>query len=290
MANKVVVITDSGCDLSLELIEKYHISDMIPLYINMHGKSLRDYIDCTPEDVFKCFTETKQVPKTAAPPPSDYEEHFAKFAEQGCDIVYISINSVFSSAYSNSLLAAEEIKKDYGTKVYSVDTLTLTGQQALLAIRAAELADSGISANEIYEQITALRDKTQTDFLLGGMDYAARGGRCSMLLAFGANLLKLYPMMHIDHNGIITAPKKFRGSVQNVQTQYTDYMIALADKGVDYSRVIINYTGMEKSLLNTLTKRVQNYGKFKDIVVNQTNCTVATHGGPNTIAISFLNN
>lgn len=289
MANKVVVTTDSGCDFSPELIAKYHIADMIPLYINMNGKSLKDYFECKPEDIFKCFTETKQVPKTAAPPPGDYEKHFAKFAEQGCDIVHVSINSVFSSSYSNSLIAAEEIKEKYGTETYCVDAFTLTGHQTLLAIRAAELADSDMSAKEIYEQITALRDKTQTDFLLGGMDYAARGGRCSMLLAFGANLLKLYPMMHIDHKGVITAPKKFRGSVQNVQTQYTDYMLSLADKGVDYSRIIINYTGMEKSLLNTLVKRVRDYGKFKDIIISQTNCTVATHGGPNTISLCFLN-
>lgn len=289
MSNKVVITTDSGCDLSPEIIAKYHIAGMIPLYINMNGKSLRDYVECKPEDVFKCFTETKNVPKTAAPPPGDYEEYFAKFAEQGYDIVNISLNSVFSSSYSNSLLAAKEIKRKYGTDVYSVDTFTLTGQQALLAIKAAELAENGIPAREICEQITLLRDKTQTDFLLGGMDYAARGGRCSMLLAFGANLLKLYPMMHIDHKGVITAPKKFRGSVQNVQTQYTNYMLALADKGADYSRIIINYTGMEKSLLDTFVKRVKDYGKFKDIIISQTNCTVATHGGPNTIALSFLN-
>lgn len=289
MANKVVVTTDTGCDLSAELIEKYHIADMIPLYINMNGKGFKDYVECKPEDIFKCFTETKRVPKTAAPPPNDYAEHFAKFAEQGYDIVHVSLNSVFSSSYSNSLLAAEEIKEKYGTEIYSVDTFTLTGQQALLVIKAADLADKGMSAKEIYEQLSAARDKTQTDFLLGGMDYAARGGRCSMLLAFGANLLKLYPMMHIDHKGVITAAKKFRGSVQSVHAQYVDYMLSLADKAADYSRIIINYTGMEKSLLDTLIKRVKDYGKFEDIVINQTNCTVATHGGPNTIALSFLN-
>jgi fatty acid-binding protein DegV len=95
-------------------------------------------------------------------------------------------------------------------------------------------------------------------------------------------------MMHIDHEGVITAPKKFRGSVQKVQNEYVDYMLEQADNNADYSRIIINYTGMEKPLIDTLVKRVKDYGKFEDIVVSQTNCTVATHGGPNTISLSFL--
>lgn len=289
MANKVVITTDTGSDFSVELMEKYNIAGMIPLYINMHGKSLKDYWECTAQDIFNCYEDTKQVPKTAAPPPSDYIEFFSKFAEQGFDIVHVSINGVFSSSYSNSVLAGQEISQKYGTEVYSVDSHTLTGAQALLAIHAAELAQDGMSAKDIAEQITALSQKVQTDFLLGGMDYAAKGGRCSMLLAFGANLLKLYPMMHIDGEGVITAPKKFRGSLQSVHNQYIDYVLGLAEKNADHSRLIVDYTGMDKSLLDSLLKRVKEYGKFQDIVVCKTNCTVATHGGPNTIALFYVN-
>ncbi|MDD6396113.1 MAG: DegV family protein [Firmicutes bacterium] len=289
MANKVVITTDTGCDLNAELLEKYHIADMIPLYINMQGKSLTDYHECTPDDIFKCYNDTKQVPKTAAPPPADYIEHFEKFASQGFDIVHISINGGFSSSYANSVLAGDEISRKYGTEFYAVDSHTLTGAQALLAIRAAELADSGMNAKDIAGQITAMTQKVQTDFLLGGMDYAAKGGRCSMLLAFGANLLKLYPMMHIDGAGVITAPKKFRGSLQSVHNQYIDYVLGLAEKNADHSRLIVDYTGMDKPLLDSLLKRVRDYGKFEDVVLCRTNCTVATHGGPNTIALFYVN-
>ncbi len=289
MANKVVITTDTGCDFNEELLKKYHIADMIPLYINMYGKSLKDYHECTPEDIFKCYDDTKQVPKTAAPPPSDYIEHFEKFAAQGFDIVHISINGVFSSSYSNSILAGQEISQKYGTEVYSVDSHTLTGAQALSVIRAAELADSGMSAKDIAEQITAFTQKVQTDFLLGGMDYAAKGGRCSMLVAFGANLLKLYPMMHIDGEGVMTAPKKFRGSLQSVHDKYIDYVLDLAEKNADHSRLIIDYTGMDKPLLDSLLKRINDYGRFEDVVLCKTNCTVATHGGPNTIALFYVN-
>lgn len=288
MANKVIITTDTGSDLCPELLEQYNITDMIPFYINMGNKSYKDCYECKPADLFQYFEETKQVPKTAACSPHDYLEFFTPYAEQGYDIVHISMNSVFSSSYANSLMAAGEINENYNVKVYSVDSYTLTGAQAHLAINAAEMAQQGMSAADIANAATGMVSKLRTDFLLGGMNYAAKGGRCSMLVAFGANLLKLYPMMHIDHQGVITSPKKFRGSVESVHNQYYDYVLDLADKYADYRRIIVGYTGMEQKLIDNMRKHLRDYGKFEEIVECKTNCTTATHGGPNTIYMMFM--
>ena len=287
MADKVIITTDTGSDLRPENLEKFHIDGMIPFHITLGDKSYLDFYECQPDDLFRFFEEHNQVPKTAACSPHDFYEFFEPFAQQGCDIVHIAMNSVFSSSYANSLIAAEEIKKTYGTSVYSVDTYTLTGAQALMAIRAAELRDGGMPAGQIAEEIRAMIPHVRTNFLLGGMNYAAKGGRCSMLVAFGANLLKLYPMMHIDEKGIITSPKKFRGSVKSVQDQYMDYVLDLADKYADYKRVLIGYTSDNRELIANMHKRLKQYGKFQEIIESVSNCTTATHGGPNTIYMIF---
>jgi DegV family protein with EDD domain len=287
MADKVIITTDTGSDLRPENLEKFHIDGMIPFHITLGDKSYLDFYECQPDDLFRFFEEHNQVPKTAACSPHDFYEFFEPFAQQGCDIVHIAMNSVFSSSYANSLIAAEEIKKTYGTSVFSVDTYTLTGAQALMAIRAAELRDGGMPAGQIAEEIRAMIPHVRTNFLLGGMNYAAKGGRCSMLVAFGANLLKLYPMMHIDEKGIITSPKKFRGSVKSVQDQYMDYVLDLADKYADYKRVLIGYTSDNRELIANMHKRLKQYGKFQEIIESVSNCTTATHGGPNTIYMIF---
>ena len=288
MANKVVITTDTGSDMRPEHLTRFHIDGMIPFHIALGDKSYKDFYECQPDDLFRYFDETKQVPKTAACSPNDFMEFFEPFARQGCDIVHIAMNSVFSSSYSNSLIAAREITEKYGTQVFSVDTYTLTGAQALMAIHAAELRDGGMGAKEISERIKAMVPHVRTNFLLGGMNYAAKGGRCSMLVAFGANLLKLYPMMHIDEKGIITSPKKFRGSVTSVQNQYMDYVLGLADQYADYRRVIIGYTSDNKELIENMHRRLKEYGKFGEIIESVSNCTTATHGGPNTIYMMFV--
>ena len=287
MSDKVIITTDTGSDLRPENLKKFHIDAMIPFHITLGDKSYDDFYECQPADLFRFFDEQNQVPKTAACTPIDYFEFFEPFAKQGCDVVHIAMNSVFSSSYANSLTAAGEIHEKYGTNVYSVDTYTLTGAQALMAIRAAELRDGGMGAKEISEKITEMVPHVRTNFLLGGMNYAAKGGRCSMLVAFGANLLKLYPMMHIDEKGIITSPKKFRGSVESVQNQYMDYVLDLAAKYADHKRVVIGYTSDDKKLIANMHRRLKQYGKFEEIVESVTNCTTATHGGPNTIYMIF---
>ncbi len=287
MSHKVIITTDTGSDMRPENLRKFHIDGMIPFHITLGDKSFKDFYECQPDDLFRYFDETHQVPKTAACSPHDFIEFFTPFAEKGCDIVHIAMNSVFSSSYANSLAAAKEISEKYSVEVYSVDTYTLTGAQALMAIRAAELRDGGMAAREISEEIKAMVPHIRTNFLLGGMNYAAKGGRCSMLVAFGANLLKLYPMMHIDEKGIITSPKKFRGSVESVQNQYMDYVLSLADQYADYRRVIIGYTSDNKALIANMHRRLKEYGKFQEIVESVSNCTTATHGGPNTIYMIF---
>ena len=100
MANKVVITTDTGSDLRPENLKKYHIDGMIPFHITLGDKSYKDFYECQPNDLFRFFEEHNQVPKTAACSPHDFLEFFEPFAQQGCDIVHIAMNSVFSSSYA----------------------------------------------------------------------------------------------------------------------------------------------------------------------------------------------
>ena len=52
MSKPIKITTDSTADLSPELIEKYGLS-ILPLHIEMDGKSYSDGVDAKPEDLFK---------------------------------------------------------------------------------------------------------------------------------------------------------------------------------------------------------------------------------------------
>ena len=67
MNSKVVITTDSPADLSAELETRYDIH-VLPLYVNLGGKSYRDGIDITTPDIFRHYDETGELPTTSAIP------------------------------------------------------------------------------------------------------------------------------------------------------------------------------------------------------------------------------
>lgn len=280
MAKKVAVTSDSGCDMFPELYKQYNVG-IVPLYINMENKSLRDGMEINPPDIFASVPRTKKIPKTAAPPPADFSALFRSYIEDGYEIVHISLNSVFSSSYQNAFLAAQEFDG-----VYVIDSKTLSTAQGLLVIRAVEMAREGVSAQDIYDHILSIRHKPFAHFVLDTLEYAYRGGRCSILTMFGANLLKLRPCLAVDANGVLSVGKKFRGNFPQVALAYTEYMLSQPD--IDYRRVFISYTSLADEVLRSVIERIKQEEKFKEILITKTGCTISCHGGPNTLAIFYM--
>ena len=159
MSNKVVITTDTGSDLRPENLKKYHIDGMIPFHINLGDKSYKDFYECQPNDLFKFFEESNQVPKTAACSPNDFLEFFEPFAQQGCDIVHIAMNSVFSSSYSNSLIAAKEISEKYGIP-NDVSVVSLSRFPDVFTVRKAAEDEEQLTAD-----VLSVADKALASFL-----------------------------------------------------------------------------------------------------------------------------
>lgn len=70
------IFADSTCDLPPSWIEEYNIG-IIPLYVVFGEESLRDGIDITPEQLYARVDQNGNLPKTAAPSPSDFIAAFS---------------------------------------------------------------------------------------------------------------------------------------------------------------------------------------------------------------------
>ena len=90
--SKIKITVDSTCDLSPELLEKYQIS-VSPLYIVKDGKSLKDGVEITPQDIYDYVDQTGNVTTTAAVSVADYLEFFKPFVEEGYEVVHINIST-----------------------------------------------------------------------------------------------------------------------------------------------------------------------------------------------------
>lgn len=279
VAMGVIVSSDSSCDLFPDLYKQYRV-EIVPLYIGIEGNSYRDVFEIGPDGLFENYEKTRRLPKTSAPPPTDFFALFKKQVENGNDVVHIAMNSNFSSSYQNACIAAEEFDN-----VYVVDTFTLSSAEGLLVLRAAEMRDAGKSAKEIYDQIEIDKTKIQTNVLLDTLEYAYRGGRASMLQMFGANLLKLRPCLLLDTHGVLSVRRKFRGNFAQVCKEYIRFV--LDQPNIDGERAFLSTTGMDQELFGDLLKMVQDSGKFREVLTSRAGCTMTVHTGPNTLVLFY---
>lgn len=278
---KVKIISDSTCDLSKELIEKYNIS-IVPLYVVMNDKTMRDGLEVTPEDIYEYVDKNGKLPSTSAVNIEDYIEIFKYWHEQGYEIVHFDISSEFSSTYRNACMAAEEVGG-----VYVVDSRNLSTGQGLVVVHGAEMAQSGKSAKEIFEECTALTSKIEASFVVDSIDYLYKGGRCSALAAFGANLLKLKPCIEVK-DGKMSPGKKYRGNISRVMLSYVEERLK-GRNDIDKSRIFITHTKCSDEDIKAVKQKILEIcPDFKEILETTAGCTVTTHCGPNTLGILFI--
>lgn len=278
---KVKIISDSTCDLSKELLKKYDIS-IVPLYVVMNDKTMRDGLEVTPEDIYEYVDKNGKLPSTSAANIGDYLEAFKFWREQGYEIVHFDISSDFSSTHRNACMAAAEVGG-----VYVVDSRNLSTGQGLAVLHGAEMAQSGKSAKEIYEECTALTSKIEASFVVDSIDYLYKGGRCSALAAFGANLLKLKPCIEVK-DGKMNPGKKYRGNISRVMLNYVEERLRGRDD-IDKSRIFITHTKCSKEDVEAVRKKILEIcPDFKEILETTAGCTVTTHCGPNTLGILFI--
>ena len=278
---KIRITSDSTCDLSQELVQKYNVT-ITPLYVNMGDKPLRDQVDVQPDDIFEYYQRTGSLCFTSARNIGEYLEVFTQVREECDAVIHLSLGSSFSSSYQNAVLAASELEN-----VYVVDSHNLTNGHGYLVIRAAEMVEQGLEPAAIVEELERLTDKLDVSFVLDQLEYLHKGGRCSSVAALGANLLKLKPCIEVV-DGKMQVGKKYRGSFAKCVEQYI--RDRLADReGFDLSRVFFASAGVDEDTL-TLTRRMirECVGEQSEIIESIAGCTVSCHCGPGALGVILV--
>lgn len=276
---RIRVTSDSTCDLSPELIEQYQIT-ISPLYVVMDGKSYKDTIEITPDKIYDYVERTKKVGSTAALNVSDYLSFFEE-SLQGYDaIIHFTISSEMSSCYQNACIAAEEFQN-----VYVIDSRNLSTGIGHLVLDAAEMAAEGKDPKEIVDILNERKNKLDVSFVIDTLKYLALGGRCSSVVALGANLLNLKPTI-IVKDGKMIVGKKYRMSLDRALLRYVIDQLGDLDT-VDTRRIFITDSGISDERWQSVEKLLKETLPFEKIYHTRAGCTISNHCGPNTLGILF---
>lgn len=277
---KTVITADSPIDLSAEQASQYGIK-IIPLHVILDSQDYLDGVDITPDDIYRAYNEKKILPSTSAISVAEYETFFRSFTDAGYDVVHLSLSSAISSTYQNAKIATMELEN-----VHIVDSRRLSTGMAVLALKGIEMIESGASAAEVASNLTAMRDKVSTSFLLDTLTYMNKGGRCSTLAVLGANILGIKPTIENLNDGSLVVGKKYRGKSEAVRRQYIDEK--LSTPGIDYSRIFVDHSGIDADEIEELKAYIEDNYDFREVLVSRAGSTISTHCGPGTFALMFM--
>jgi len=279
--NRVKIVTDSTADLSSELLQKYDIS-VIPLYVLIEDKSYLDGIEMTTEELYRQVERTQKLPKTASPSTGHFQEHFAKWVDEGYDVVYVGLSSKLSGTFQAARLAAEEFEDN---RVRVLDTFNLSTGIGILAIKAAELAREGMDAAAICDTLSALVPKVRCSFVIDTMKYLHMGGRCSSMQYLAGSVLKIRPQIIVQDGGMIVG-EKFRGKRSSCLNQFYEEVVK-DGSNIDPGRVFVTHSGCSQEELNDYKTRLEALG-ISEVLVTQAGTVISSHCGPGTVGIIYI--
>ena len=278
---KVIITTDSCCDLSNEIIEKFGIK-VLALNVSLGNDNYLDGVDVFPKDIFGYVDKTDVLPKTAARSVGDFISFFKPFVDDGYDVVFIGIGNDLSSTLQNVTIAAKELPN-----IYYADSANLSTGIALSLLKACDLRDEGMSAEEIVKKVDSETKNMDVSFIIDRLDYLYKGGRCSAVSAFGANLLKLHPCIEVV-NGKLGVGKKYRGNMKDILVKYINDRLSVEGMKFVKKRVFITHTCVDHpEYVSACVEAAKATGIFETVYDTAAGSTIASHCGPNTLGILF---
>lgn len=279
-ARKTMIFSDSTCDLSPDIVASRDIR-INPLTVVFGSDNHVDGIDVKPDDVYKFYKQSGTLAKTTASNISEHEKFISDNLSEGCGAVYFTISSDMSANFNNARIAAENFDD-----VYVIDSRNLSTGIGLLVLHAADLADKGMGAKEIRDEIMTLIDKVDASFVIDTLEYLHKGGRCSSVAALGANLLKLKPCIQVK-DGKMSVCKKYRGKINDVIKQYVEERLADDNEPIS-SRIFLTHSGGCDEIAEILKQEVSAKYPDKEVIITHAGCTVCVHCGPGTLGILMI--
>lgn len=283
LMHKVIILTDSTCDLSKDLIEQNDIH-VFPLYVVFGTTHYKDGIDLTTEQLYEKVDELDELPKTSALSPADFVKIFTPYIEQGYDVVYTGIGSKISSTFNNAHVARLQFEEN---RIFLVDSLSLSTGIGLLVLKMCQFRDQGMTAAQIKEAADQVVPKIHAQFAVPNLTFLHKGGRCSGTKRFFGSMLRIRPVIRLK-DGILDLDDKAFGKFSKA----LDIMIQdIVDheNELDPDHVMITHSlsfeeakYIKEHLPDSLKKKIHH---LHETVAG---CVISSHCGKRTIGILYI--
>lgn len=263
---KYKIIGDSCCDIS-SAYKCYDKVEKIPLTLSLDGKEYIDDETFNQLEFIEHVAKSKDYARSACPSP----ERFMRAYEGDYDCVFvITLSANLSGCYSSAMAGVDMYRDEYPDdekKIYVFNSCSASPGEGNIAEKIYELAEAGVTYEEIVEKVEAYTLEMKTYFVLETLEPLRKNGRLSNIKALMASVLNIKPVMSASDEGLIIQLEQVRG-IERALKKMMDYIVKNT-KDIEQKVLSIAHVNcIERA--KWVKEELAKLARFKDIVITET--------------------
>lgn len=281
-----VILTDSSSNIPREMVKELKIP-VLPFHYTMGGKEYQETL-LEEEVQRRAFFAAMRIDvevKTSLINFSEYIDFFEPFLKEGKDILYIGMSSGISSTFSNSEMAAEELRESYPDRTIElVDTKNASLGEGLPVLRAYEMKKAGMDIETVAQTLRDLVPRMRGSFMVDDIMFLKKTGRVSGVVAVAGKALGIRPLLRGDDDGHIVQAGKARGKKAALNMLLDDFNAHILPDS--HQVVAVAHCDDEESARYMAEKMKENPA-VDDVIIEWYESVTGSHLGPGAVAIFY---
>lgn len=276
---KVAIVTDSTCDIPSIWRTQYSLQ-IIPLTIIWGNQQYLDGVDIRPDEFYARLPQSDLHPTTSQPAPQNFRAAYDQAVTDGAQSILVF---TMSSAMSGTYQSAVQATADLPVPITVVDSKSNSMGLGWQVLAAARELGNGRDAAAALAAAEKVRNGLAYLITLDTLEYLNRGGRIGGAAQFIGNLLKIKPLIYVNHDtGKVEAGIPARTRSRAIEGLYKDFFHRLDGDGKLHLVVLHNGAADEAE---QLAERVNAEYSPAELFISLTSPILGAHTGPRALAL-----
>jgi len=277
----VAIVTDSSADLADPVLDRHRIA-LVPLQVVFGDRTFRDRVELKPDEFYRRLRSAKELPTTSQPAPAEFVRVLRDARSEADEVVAVLLAGALSGTFASAQAA---VRAAGISGVHLVDSRSASLGLGMLALRGAELAESGWPAAAIARELERLRGQGGMLLTVDTYENLLRSGRVSRGKAWIAGMLDVRPILSLDPAGRVLPVDRVRGRANVVPR-----VLGLLERRLTPRPKVIRF-GVVHAEAPEVAERVRTAlvaaYRPRDCFVTLATGVLGTHVGPGAWAVFY---
>jgi DegV family protein with EDD domain len=273
----IKIVTDSAADLPPELAKELDVT-VVPVYLRFGDEVYRDRVDISEDEFYQRLLHDPVHPNTTQPTPQDFADVYQKLSQEADGIVSIHISSKLSGTYNSAVQGKKMIGK--GCPIEIIDSQTVSIAIGLIVIQASKMAKSGMSLQQIVDEVGKIIPNVHLLILFDTLKYLAKGGRIGKAKALLGSVLSVKPMLAVKDGELVPA-----GQVRT-RSKGTDRLLDFVKNATDIQDLAILHSTTPDEA-QALVESTSSIFSKEHTILARVGPALGVHAGPGILAIAL---